>query len=45
VELGRGAIHMVGMTEKWREVAKRRAEEGVVEGVVAAAEVRVGSEQ
>jgi hypothetical protein len=36
---------MVGMTEKWRKLAKLRAEEGIVEGVVAAAEVRVGREK
>ena len=36
---------MVGMMEKRREPAKLRAEEVVVEAVVAVAEVRVGGEK
>jgi hypothetical protein len=36
---------MVGMMEKRRKLAKQRAEEVVVEGVVAAAEVRVGRDK
>jgi hypothetical protein len=36
---------MVGMMEKRRKLAKLRAGEVVVEGVVAAAEVRIGSEK
>jgi hypothetical protein len=42
---GRGAIHVVGMKEKRRELAIRRAEEVVVEGAAAAAEVRTGRER
>jgi hypothetical protein len=38
----RGAIHVVGMKKTRRELAKRMAEEVVVEGVAAAAEVRTG---
>ena len=43
--MGRRAIHKAGKMEKGWELAKLRAEEVVVEGVAAAAEVRAGMEK